>query len=76
MADIDDRLYRLLLRLHDRQRLDVADVEGLRELHALGLATRPLTTPDRTRAQRAVYAVHCLTTAEGRRVVEERSGRE
>ncbi len=75
MPGIEDRLYRLLERLHDRRRLEEADVEGLRELHALGLATRPLATPSRTRAQRAVYAVHCLTTDEGRRVVEARRGR-
>ena len=75
MPGIEDRLYRLLERLHDRLRLDGADVEGLRELHALGLATRPLTTQNRTRAQRAVYAVHCLATDEGRRLVAERRAR-
>ena len=74
MPEIEDRLYRLLERLCDRQRLDEADVDGLRELHASGLATRPLTTPNRTRAQRSVYAVHCLATDEGRRVVEQRRG--
>lgn len=76
MPEIENRLYRLLERLCDRRRLEEADADGLRELHALGLATRPLATPRRTRAQRAVYAVHCLATDEGRRVVEERRGRE
>jgi hypothetical protein len=75
VPDIEDGLYRLLERLCDRQRLEEADLDGLRELHASGLATRPLTASNRTHVQRTVYAVHCLATDEGRRVVEERRGR-